>query len=228
MPDFAGLYPGNPTDPQIYNALRNVGDSQRVEVIRSMYVTTVNGVRLSQEQLCSYHTALFHAVAQRDVQMVRAFLDAGYDPNAVCRFKLSQEDETECTALMIAAKTGHREIVDILLTKKADWKAVDGKGRTASVLAEEAGYPEISRLLKNTVRIYIPADLDLSKVAANPLSGVVSELRYNEHLRAVLERGGISHEEHEAARAQIAVLMHYARQNNVELDFTEVSAGSAL
>lgn|GEM_PF-3842153 len=185
-------------------------------------MTTVNGVRLSKEQLCTYHTALFEAVAQNDIPMTTTLLGAGYDANAACRFKLGPHEDNQFTALMVAAWLGHREVLKILLTRNADWKAVDSKGRTASMLAEEAGHPDISRILKNTVRIYIPTDLDLSRVRTNPLSGLYTELRYNEHLTAVLDRGGISHEEHEAARAQIAVLIHYAQQNNLELDFGEV------
>jgi ankyrin repeat protein len=52
------------------------------------------------------------------------------------------------TALMMASQAGHREVVQALLTAKAEVNAKAANGDTAMSLAEKEGHPEIVQLLK--------------------------------------------------------------------------------
>ena len=51
------------------------------------------------------------------------------------------------TPLMVAAKHGYKEIVELLVEAKADVNIADGDGDTALILAAENGYTDIVELL---------------------------------------------------------------------------------
>lgn len=75
-------------------------------------------------------------------------------------------------------------------------------------------------------RIYIPDDFDLTQLTHNPETGALAEkykfANYNKHLESVLARGGISYEPHEAAGAQLAVIIQYCRQKKIELRYGDM------
>jgi len=96
-----------------------------------------------------------------------------------------------------------------------------------SASVESPSSPENSQSNKEeAVRIYIPDDFDLTQLLQNPETGASAEFykfaRYNEHLESVLARGGISYEPHEAARAQLAVIIQYCRHKGIELRYAEM------
>jgi ankyrin repeat protein len=66
------------------------------------------------------------------------------------RLWLDDKDVNGMTALMHAAKTGHKDIVQILLDEGADPNKVHAK-MTALTLAEEGGHTEIVDVLKQAV-----------------------------------------------------------------------------
>ena len=57
------------------------------------------------------------------------------------------EDGFRMTALMVASKKGHRDIVEYLLTKGADVNKSTLSGKTALGLAIEGGHAEIRDML---------------------------------------------------------------------------------
>ena len=52
------------------------------------------------------------------------------------------------TALHVAADYGNQAAVDVLLQAKADPTALNNDGRTPAKLAEEGGYPELAKRLR--------------------------------------------------------------------------------
>ena len=53
------------------------------------------------------------------------------------------------TALMVAARYGHLEVVKVLLAKGADVNAKDNAGNTALMVAAKYGHPEVVKILKD-------------------------------------------------------------------------------
>jgi uncharacterized protein len=76
-------------------------------------------------------SGLRDAIARRDASSVRALLSEGAD--------LSTVDDEGKTPLMLAAKTGAPEIVELLLRSGADPTAEDKLGYTAEMLANWYG-----------------------------------------------------------------------------------------
>jgi len=78
------------------------------------------------------------AVRNRKVEAVKALLTADPDLDAV--------DWEGYTVLMFAAVSGHRDIVDILLTHGADVNVKNKVGSSALMMA--SGYPNVFNKLK--------------------------------------------------------------------------------
>jgi len=81
------------------------------------------------------------AVIQGNSGLVKALIDNGADVNA-------KSERDGVTALMYAARLGHREIVSILLERGADANATDQLGRTALAHASKTGQAEVVQMLK--------------------------------------------------------------------------------
>jgi cytohesin len=80
------------------------------------------------------------AVAMGDLAKVKTLLEQGVNVNA--------KDSSRKTALQVAARGGFKEIVEVLLAKGAEGKAVDGSYEwTAAEYALEGNNPEIVELL---------------------------------------------------------------------------------
>ena len=79
------------------------------------------------------------AIERGDVQDVRDLLDRGTDVDA--------RDRQGQTALMLAARAGHREIVEALIARRANLNTTAKYGLSALMLALVAGHPEVVRLL---------------------------------------------------------------------------------
>jgi uncharacterized protein len=79
------------------------------------------------------------AIKRNDVEKVLALLGRGTEVNALDRYGQ--------TALMLAAHDGHREIVEILITHRANLNITAKFGLSALMLAVVADHVEIARLL---------------------------------------------------------------------------------
>jgi ankyrin repeat protein len=78
---------------------------------------------------------LFKAIKEDNILTVMSLVDNGADINA--------KDEDGHTALIVAAKNGHTEIVNLLLNRGADINAKDKDGETALIKAAFNGHTEI-------------------------------------------------------------------------------------
>ncbi len=70
---------------------------------------------------------------------VKAFIQEGIDVNT---------NVHGCTPLHCAARYGHKEVAELLITKGADINAKDDGGKTALSYAVEGGYTEIAEILR--------------------------------------------------------------------------------
>jgi ankyrin repeat protein len=61
---------------------------------------------------------------------------------------MNARDKDRCTTLMLAARTGQNEVVEVLLKHTIYASAVDAKGRTAADLARAKGYSLIAGLIE--------------------------------------------------------------------------------
>ncbi len=98
------------------------------------------------------------AVADGDVQRVRALLDRGIDVDA--------RDRYGQTALMRAAHAGQREIVETLVAYRANLNMTAKYGLSALMLAVVAGHADVARLLATA-----GADLSLRGTGAPGFAG---------------------------------------------------------
>jgi len=117
-------------------------------------------------------TALCLAVEQRNVELARVALNAGAQPDRVCRngfppvalaalhgdaamvqrllrhrVRLDVRSAVGNTPLHYAVVLGRADVVDLLLAAKPDVEIRNAEGRTALALAAEAGRPGIVRAL---------------------------------------------------------------------------------
>jgi hypothetical protein len=96
--------------------------------------------------------ALFRAIANHRIPIVRAILDSGVNIDARSR--------QGYTALMIAASHGYDEIVGMLLSNGADLTPIDANGRNALQLARESGQKGCIKLLIDASRATIETASD--------------------------------------------------------------------
>lgn len=82
---------------------------------------------------------LLKAVTEGDTKTVAGFLDRGLDPNTA--------DKEGQTLLMTASRLGHRELVELLIARKASVTRRSPHGDTALMLASLKGHLGIARLL---------------------------------------------------------------------------------
>ena len=87
---------------------------------------------------------LHAAVAGRNLEAVRALVDAGADPSA--------RQHGGWTPLMAAAAHGDTEIVEVLLAAGADPGAASDERKTATSLAAEEGHRDLSERLQALTR----------------------------------------------------------------------------
>ena len=83
--------------------------------------------------------SLIDAVRQGDVATVRAYMDAGVDPDS--------SDGMARSALYHAAFLGHTDIVKMLLARNADANFQDDEGETPFIAALSGGHFGVARLL---------------------------------------------------------------------------------
>jgi ankyrin repeat protein len=82
---------------------------------------------------------LLKAVHEGDVKTVASFLDRGLDPNTT--------DRDGQTILMMATRLGHRNLVELLIARKANVASRSPQGDTALMFASLKGHLGIAELL---------------------------------------------------------------------------------
>lgn len=97
------------------------------------------GARVSLHEK-GYYTALMLAAGNGHAQVVQRLAAAGADVDEI-------EITRGWTALIWAAKRGHRETVRVLLDLQADSSIRDAQGRSAQDWAREAGHVDIAAML---------------------------------------------------------------------------------
>merc|ERR1711868_37811 len=86
--------------------------------------------------------ALFDAAIAGSLERTQAALEAGADPNW-----LNKRDEMESLPLHYASNSGKHEIVEILLTSRADPNARNAHRYTPLHNAARKGHDKVARLL---------------------------------------------------------------------------------
>ena len=99
-----------------------------------------------------------YAIKRGDVQCVCELLDRGADVDA--------RDRHGQTALMLAAHTGHCEVVEALIAHRANLNTTAKYGLSALMLAIVAGHAEVARRLADA-----GADLSLRGTGAPGFAG---------------------------------------------------------
>ena len=85
--------------------------------------------------------AIHAAVASKNLDIVRAVLDAGADPNAAQQQGFRPIHE--------AGSSGSRELAELLMKYGADPSAKNDEGKTASTLARDKGHADLAGWLEN-------------------------------------------------------------------------------
>jgi ankyrin repeat protein len=94
--------------------------------------------------------------------MVRSLLDYGANVNAAI--------ENKQTALMYAATAGKTETVQLLLQRGADARLVNKEGASASILALQRGYPELSKIIDGSAPGNVPGSPAVVPAVKPPLT----------------------------------------------------------
>jgi hypothetical protein len=95
--------------------------------------------------------ALEWAAGSGQTETVRLLLDRGADINA-------KDEQFSMTALMSAARKGHIEVVKLLLARGADIKLKEVNGKTAAIVAAEADFHDIAKLIEGVSGLVNSAD----------------------------------------------------------------------
>ncbi len=144
-------------------------------VILSFFLTQCagNNVRIHDRS-----ENLFFQVAIGDLEKVRKLLRAGYNVN--------QPEDTfdRLTPLMIAAKEGHAEMVELLLSFRANTNAVSHNGHTALMLASYHRYPKVVKILLDA-----GADPNIKSNAGHTALSEITQSDKEEIIRLLTEKG---------------------------------------
>lgn len=99
-------------------------------------------LRINKVIFWDNNTLLMYAVEYNRKSIVQQLISLGADVN--------QGNTHRITPLMIAAQTGNRQMVELLLSFKADPTVIRlGMRQTAAQMAAEKGYQELAYLLKS-------------------------------------------------------------------------------
>ena len=106
----------------------------------------INGVTILQnnsDESFNFDTALLEAAQAKQAEIIEFILriESCSDPNT--------QDNDGRTALMVASKNGHQQVVELLLNEKADLNIQNNDGMTALMLASKNGHQQVVELLLN-------------------------------------------------------------------------------
>ena len=106
-------------------------------------VTTMARIRflVSRGAKAAGSEALREAVAGESIELAACLLDSGAEVDDVV-------EPEKTSLLMVAARDGCQEMVELLLDHGADIKLVDREGRDAIAIAENSGQESIVELLQ--------------------------------------------------------------------------------
>jgi ankyrin repeat protein len=122
--------------------LHTAGDD--VALIRTL---VSHGARVDAADHITRRTALHYAAARGSTVAVKALLELGANPNAMCELE-NYGIQSRMTPLHYAAQQGHKDVVQALLGSGAQAYLLGGRGsESAADLAREAGHEEIVALL---------------------------------------------------------------------------------
>jgi ankyrin repeat protein len=126
-----------------YSALGLAAFFKHRDVVKYLLVRGADVHAASRQgRFTPLHSAVATDAAECDVELVRALLDAGADPNA--------KSASGGTPLHTTAFTGDRESAELLLRYGADRTIKNGQRKTPADVARERGNDEVARLLAAT------------------------------------------------------------------------------
>lgn len=74
---------------------------------------------------------------------------SGQQKDSKKQLQIDLVNKANCTALILAAYSGHASIVELLLDAKADYKTRDKFGMSAHIWAEKKKFTDIVEILKS-------------------------------------------------------------------------------
>merc|ERR1719367_1202350 len=136
----------------------------------------------------------------------------------------SNYTEAQEAPIHLAAKNGHKDVVELLLSYNADVDAINNIGKTALQYAEEEGYDDIADLLRHTVQglehrdndadipTALHGDVDLVDEGGNTMLHLAAHFGSSTFAIGLLNNGANANAQNNDEKTPL----HYAAQNGHE------------
>lgn len=178
---------------------RCLKDEEQADATAELQLVMLSVVGKEQRQQAENELVVY-AAEVGDLPVAKSLLQAGVDKD--CAYAV-YVDGQQMTALSVAARRGHTEMVRLLLHAGADKNLRDVGGRTALAYAARVGHTEIVRLLVDA-----GADMDLQDMRSmTPLIHAASE-GHAEIVRLLADAGADKNWQDQYGRTALAHAAH--------------------